>query len=188
MGQDLVERSGDTLEIEGIHEKARISGLAARAGGDEAPKLLVGGSAAPRRHLLELAESLQVTVRADDFFGCGDAERADELVLQVRDADVEPELLHLLTTEVGSQTDTLERAAKDGLLAGIAEAREPQAVARRAELFYEPPDAVRPCERHDPDPRRCEVDPPPRSQGLDRDLVARALDDEERAGIIAIGT
>jgi hypothetical protein len=182
MDQDLVERSRDTFEIEGIDEEAGIASLAVRAGGDEPPNLFVRGATAPRRHLLKLSESLQVAVGADDFFDRFDAERTYQLVLQVRDAHVEPELLHFLTTEVGTETRALERSVKDRRLAGIAEAREPEAIAPRAEFLEEPPDAVRSSERNDPDPRPREVDPPPLSQRLNSDLVTHAFDDHERSG------
>jgi hypothetical protein len=185
--QDPVEWSRDTLEIEGIDEVAGVADLATSAGTDEPPKLFVGGAAAPRRHLLELAEALEITVGADDFFDRRHAERADQLVLQIRDAYVEPELLHLLTTEVGAQTAALKRLAKDRHLAGIAESREPEAIPPRAEFLEEPSDAVRSSERNDPDPRPSEVESPPLSQRFDRDLVTYAFNDHERAGVIAIG-
>src|SRR5436190_17969207 len=120
MHQDPVKWSRDALEIQAVDEEAGIAGLAARAGADEPPKLFVGGSVAPRRHLLELPEVLEVTVGVDDSFNRSHAERADQLVLQVLDANVEPELLHFLSVEAGAHPGALERPPKDRRLARIA--------------------------------------------------------------------
>jgi hypothetical protein len=99
MGEDSVEWPRDGPEIQRIDEQAGVEDLAAPAAAHEPPKLLLGRAAAPRRHLLERPEPTEVTVGAEDFFNGRDTERADELILQVHDANEESELLHFRTSE-----------------------------------------------------------------------------------------
>jgi hypothetical protein len=187
MGEDSVEWPRDALEIERIDEQAGVADLATSAAAHEPPKLLLGGTAAPLRHLLQRPESMEITVGAEDFFDGRHAKRTNQLILQVRDAHVEPELLHFRTSEVGAQTGALECPAKHRLLAGVAETSDAHAVVRRSELVEEASDAVRAPEPNEPDSRRCEVNPAPLGQRLDRDLVAHAFDDHDRATVGLIG-
>src|SRR5262249_36748524 len=87
--QDTVQRPRDRSEVEAIDEQAGIAGLAPRSRGDEPPKLLVDGSVTPGRHLLKLAEPVQIAVRGKDLLDPRRAKRADQLVLQVRVTYVE---------------------------------------------------------------------------------------------------
>ena len=97
---------------------------------------------------------------------------ADQLVLQVRVACVEPELL-----QVSAEAGPLERSAEHRLLSGVAETREPHAV-QRTELLEEAPDAVRAAEPDDPNAGRFEIDVATFGECLERSLVAEALDDD----------
>jgi hypothetical protein len=74
---------------------------------------------------------MQIAVGAEDLFDSRRTERTDQLLLEIRVADVKPELLHSRAREAGAEAGALERPAKDRLLAGIAETREPQAVSAR---------------------------------------------------------
>ena len=124
---------------------------------------------------------MEIAVGADDLLDARRAERADQLVLQVGDANEEPELLHVRAREVGTKAGTLERAAKHRLLAGVAEAGDPWAVHSGAELLQEGSDAVRSSERNDPYSSPLEVHPAPLGQRFDRDLIAHPFDDNDRA-------
>src|SRR5439155_15525700 len=84
-------------------------------------------------------------------------------------------------------TGALQCPAKDRLLTRIAEAGEPQAITRSTKLVEEGSDSVGASEPNNPDPRRFEVDPPALSQGFDRQLIARAFDDKNRAHTGVIG-
>src|SRR5205823_4111463 len=76
-----------------------------------------------------------------------------------------------------------EAAAEVALLGGVAEAGQADTGAVRTELVEEVMDVLGATDRHDPDALGPEV--PARSvrQGLERDLVARAFHQHDRAGI-----
>jgi hypothetical protein len=188
MGEHSVEWSRDGLVIEGIDQEAGVADLAAGAAAHEPPKLLLGRGAAPRRHLLQRAEPTDITVGADDLFDGHRTERPDQLILQILDAHIEPELLHSCTGEVAAETGALQCPTKDRLLPGIAKAGEPQAIIGSPELLEEGSDSVGASEPNDPNPRRCEVDPPALSQRFDRQLIARAFDDNNRAHAVGLQT
>ena len=110
---------------------------------------------------------MEITVAVQDVFhGCR-TERANQLILQIRDAHVEAEPFHRRAREVRAATGALERSPKNRLLACIVKAREPQAVSPTTELGQEASDAVRASKPNDLDPRRREVDPASRSQCFD---------------------
>src|SRR5262245_27076814 len=182
MGDDLVQRPGDAVEIEGLDQQARVADLAAAAASHEPPQLLPGGAVAPRRHLLEHPEPAEVAVGGEDVLDTCHAEGPDQLVLEVLDADEEPELLQVDAGEAGAETRALERPAEHRLLAGVAEAREAGTFAALPELVEEPSDAVRAAERDDAAAGRRDVDPASLGEGLDRVPVAQALDDHRHAG------
>jgi hypothetical protein len=115
---------------------------------------------------------MQIAVGLEELLDGRRPQRANQLVLEVRAADVEPEFL-----QVSVEAGALERSAEHGLLAGIAQSREPHAV-QRTELLEEAPDAVRAAEPDDANACCFEVDVATFGQCLERRLVAEALDDD----------
>src|SRR5215211_7889402 len=93
-------------------EQARVSDLPASATTHEAPKLLLSAPSLPRRLPLEGAERSKLTLGVEDLFHGGGTERADQLILQVCDAHVETECIHLGAPGVGAEAGSLDTAAE----------------------------------------------------------------------------
>ncbi len=83
----------------------------------------VDGPSAPLRLLLEGPERPELAPRLHDLQHRVGAEGSDELVLEVLDARVEPELLQLEESSVGSEPRPLEPATDAGLLPSRGPAR-----------------------------------------------------------------
>ena len=99
--------------------------LTAALRSDEAVELLLDRPSPPRRLLLEGAERSKLTLGVDQLLhGCG-AERADQLVLQVGDADVEAEPFHIGASELAAEADSLKSALEVPLLRDVTEAGQP---------------------------------------------------------------
>ena len=187
MCENSVEWSRDAVEIERVDEDAGVADLAAPAAAHEPAQLFLDGTAAPSRHLLEGPEATEIIVAAQEFFDGRCTERANQLILQIRDAHVEAEPFHLGAREVRAETGALERSPKDPLLACIVEAREPESMRWSTELGQEASDAVRASEPNDLDAGRREVDPAAPGQCFDRDLVAQAFNNHNRPHLDVIG-
>src|SRR6266508_6819305 len=110
MSKYQIKRPRHLGEIERLDEQTRVSDLPATAAAHEAPKLLLVGPPLPRSLLLQGAEGSELSLSVHDLFHGGGAMRADQLVLQVCDAHVEPESFHLGASEVGAETRPLEAA------------------------------------------------------------------------------
>jgi dihydrofolate reductase len=180
MSKHAVERPRHLREIERLYEQARVSDLPAAAAAHEATKLLLNRPALPRRLLLESAEGSKLSLTVDDLFHAAGAEGADQLVLQVCDADVETESLHLGAGEVGAESGPLEAAPELCLLCGVTEARQSEVEPLRAEHLEEASDALRATNRHDGDALGPEVPATASSQRLQCVLVARPFDEYDR--------
>src|SRR5206468_1463397 len=125
VGEHAVQRPRHLGEIQRIDEQPRVADLPSAAAPHETSKLFLGGPSLPRGLLLEGAEGSEITLSRDDLFHRRRTEGADQLVLQVRDADVETQSLHIDATEVGAETGPLEPAPEVALLCGVAETRQP---------------------------------------------------------------
>ena len=143
-----IERAGHAREIQRVDQQPRVADLAAAVGADEAPKLLLAGPSSPGRLPLERAERSQLALGLDDLLHSGGAEAADQLVLQVGDAHVEPECLHLGATEVGTEAGPLQTAPEVALLAGVTQARQSEVQPPRTEQLQEAPDVPGTAHRH----------------------------------------
>src|SRR6266540_5559486 len=110
MSEHQVEWPGHFGEIERLDEQTRVAGLPAAAAAHEATKLLLNRPPLPGRLFLERAEGSKISLRLGDLFHAGGTESADQLVLQVFDAHVEPEPLHIGPSEVGDEARALETA------------------------------------------------------------------------------
>ena len=180
MGKYTIQRPRHIGEIQGVDEEARVLDLPAAAGAHEAPKVLLIGPSLLRRLLLEGAERSKLTMRIDDLFHGGGTEGADQLVLQVRDAHVETECLHVGAGEVGAEAGPLETALEGALLSGVAKARQSDVKPLRAEQIQEPSDGGRTPNRQDRDALSVKVSTTALSQRFERDLVAGPFDEHDR--------
>src|SRR5262249_21925625 len=115
--EDRVQRARDAFEVVRLDEEARVLDLA-RSAPEEATKLGLRRTALPLRLLLEGAKRREASTAFENLLDARRAERANQLALEVRLADVEAEGLHRLARELGSEPGPLERAAKTGLLSG----------------------------------------------------------------------
>jgi hypothetical protein len=182
MGEDTVQRPRHAAQVERFDEQARVADLAAAAAAHEAPKLFLDGPPLPRGLLLERPEGAEVTLSVDDLFHRGSAESADEFLLQVCDAHVETEPLHLGTTELRAEAGSLETAPELVLLRDVVETREPEAKPRRAIVVDEPSDRLRTTHRHDANALGVEVPTAALGQSFERALVADPFDEHDRHG------
>lgn len=183
MGEDAVERSGNTLGFERLDEQSRVPDLPPSAAAHEAPKLIFFGPPSPGRHLLKRAEAVQVVVGPKDLHDSRGSERTDELLLQVGIADVEAELFHLGTREVAPEPGALESPSEDRLLTGVAETSEPRGPGG-SQLLEKAPDSMRTSQALDAHSTGRKVDAAPLGQRLERDLVALAFHDQNRWHVV----
>src|SRR5438105_15812524 len=100
VSKDTVQRTRHSGEIQCVDEQGCGLDLPALVGTEEASELLLNGPPLPRRLLLEGAKRSELALSVDDRFHGGGAEGADHLVLQVRDAHVDAESLHVGASEV----------------------------------------------------------------------------------------
>jgi hypothetical protein len=73
------------------------------------------------------AKGSEVALRVKNGFDGGGTERANQLVLQVCDTDVEAQPLHVGASEVGAEAGPLQAAPEHFLLARVTETRQPRA-------------------------------------------------------------
>jgi hypothetical protein len=151
MSKDTIQRQRHVGEFQRFDEQACISDLPAAAAAHEPPKLLLTGPSLPRRLLLEGAEGSKVTLSLDDLLHRGGTESADQLVLQVCDAHVETQPLHIDASELGAEASPLEAAPEVALLCRVTETRQPDVKPLRAEQIQEASDCLRTPDRHDGD-------------------------------------
>ena len=123
---------------------------------------------------------MQVALRGDNSFNGLGAEAPDQFVLEIDDADVEAERLHVVALEVRTKAGALEAAPEVALLSDIAQACKPQVEPLRAEAFQESADCLRTSDRNDRHALRFEAPTPTPRERLERDLVARPLDEDNR--------
>ncbi len=157
MSKHQVERARHPGQIERIDEQARIADLPPAAAAEPAAKLILGGSSLPRGLLLERAEGSEVSLGLGDPLDGRGPESSDQLVLEISDAHVEAEPLHVGASEIRAESGSLETAAEVALLAGVAETRQPNVEPCRAEPMQEPSDRLGASDRHDGDAFRFEI-------------------------------
>ena len=110
--------------------------------------------------------------------------RPDQLVLQVCNAHVEAEPLHLGACEVGAESSPLEPAPEVALLSDIAEAGDLDVEPVRAELVQNPADGLRPTDRHDRNALGVEITAMALGERLERALVADPFDEHDCLGLL----
>jgi hypothetical protein len=163
--------------VERLDEETLVADLSAAAAAHEAPELVLRGPALPLRLLLQRAEGAKVSVRLDDLLNRGDAESANQLLLEIGDTHVETEPFHVAAREVGPEPGTLERTAEVVFLTRVAETRQLHVESLGSESMQEPPDRVRTPDRHDCDALGVEVAAAALGKRFDRALVADPFDE-----------
>jgi hypothetical protein len=94
MSKHEVERPRHSVEIQGVDEQRGRFDLSAPVCAEKAAELRLMRAFSPRRLILKASERFQLTFRVDDPFHGSWTQGADQLVLQVCDADVETESFH----------------------------------------------------------------------------------------------
>jgi len=182
MGKDRFERPRYLGQIQRLDKQPRVADLAAAAAAEEATKLLLGVPPAPRRLPLQAPEGAEVPLGFDDGFDRGDAECADQLFLEICDADEEAQPLHFCASEVGAEAGPLETAPEVPFLALVREARQSDVESLRAEPIQKPSDGLRAADRDDGDALGREIPALPLRESLERGLVAEPFDQHDRLG------
>jgi hypothetical protein len=177
MGKDSFERPGHLLELEHFDEQLRVADLPTATAAHEASQLFLSGAPAPLGLLLERAEGSEVTFSIDDFDYRGDAQRADQLILEIRDAHVETEAFHSIAVEVAAHAALLETAPELPFLRGVAQTRQLDIEPLRTEVLQGAPDSLRTAHRDDGDALGVQIPTAAPGQCLERSLVAPPLDE-----------
>jgi len=160
VSQESVQRPRHPAQIQGVDEYGGGLDLAAALGAEEATELLLDAPPAPLRLPLEGAECREVTLSVDNLFHGGRAESADQLILEVCDADVKTESFHIGATEIGAETGSLETTPEGALLSGVAEARQSDVETRRPEDLQEGSDVRRTPDWHNDDALSLQIPTP----------------------------
>jgi hypothetical protein len=187
MGKDTIERPRHAREVQRADQQPRVADLPATVGADEAPKLLLAAPCSPGRLPLERAERSKLTLGLDDLFHRGGTKAADQFVLQVGDAHVEPEGFHADATEVGTQAGPLQTAPEVALLTDVTQARQSDVQAPRTEQLQEASDVPRTAHWHHGNALSGKLSTTALSERLERDLVACPLNQHDRPWVDAWG-
>jgi hypothetical protein len=187
MSKYPIERPGHAGELQRIDQQARVSDLSAAVGADEAPQLLLAAASLPRRLLLEGAERSKLPLGLDDLFHRRETKAADQLVLQVGDADVEAECFHGDATEVSAEAGPLQTAPEVALLTGVTQARQSEVQAAGTEPLQEASDVPGTAHWHHGNALGGKISTTARSQRLERGLVAGPLNQHDRLWVDARG-
>jgi len=180
MSKYTVQRPRDLAEIQRVDEQGRRLDLPTPVGAHEAPELLLIGPSSPGRLLLEGAERFKLTLSVDDLFYGRRTERADQLILQVCDAHIEPERFHIGARQMGAQAGPLQSTPEVAFLSGIAESCQPDVEPLGAEEIQEASDALCTSHCHDRNALSVEVPTSACSQRFERDLVADPFNKHDR--------
>jgi hypothetical protein len=170
------------VEIERLDEQGRVPDLPVP---HEPVQLSGEGQRALLGLLLKGAETARLALSVDDLFHAGATERADELILEVGLAHVEPERFQLGAIDGRSDSAALECAPERVFLPGIAETGDldagldvPEGVTERMSSSD--------CDNGDA--LGAEVAPAAFGQGLDGEPVAHPLHEyhgaRRHAGIV----
>src|SRR5262249_14433479 len=119
----------------------------------EATELVLAGTAPPRRLFLQRAETVNVTFGLENLLDGRRTERADQLVFEVLDANVEAELLHVRACQVGSEPGAFQRPSEVLFLTRVAESGDGDV----REVLQEAADRVRAAHRQYRDSLACEI-------------------------------
>ena len=182
MPEYAVEGSRNARQVECLDEQPRISDLAGAAA-EEAPKLGLRRPTSPLRLLLEGAKSAEAFASLENGLDPRRAELANELALEVGIAHVEAETLHAFAREIRTEPRSLQSAAEAPLLADVAESGEANVAPLSTKVAKDCAERLRTSDSDDRDALGFEVTAAPSRQGLERDLVAHSLDENECGGV-----
>jgi HD-GYP domain-containing protein (c-di-GMP phosphodiesterase class II) len=178
---DGAERGRAAVEFDLGREQVAIPNLAGRLGAHESTELLVDRPAALRRLLLQDAERGEFSLAVDEPLDPVDADRTDQLILEVGHAGEEPESLDLRSAPRRTEAGVLEGAPNDPLLRFVVQPDDPTVGVIGANAGEKVPvigDAVRRNHLQFAVAGRVEAT----RQRRDRSRVAVALDEHDRAG------
>ncbi len=175
------------VEIQRADEQGRRTDLAAATCAQEASELFLGGPFPPLGLLLESAERHQVALLFEDPFNGVITEAADQLVLEVRDAHVETEILHAVAGEIDAEARQFETAPEVPFFSGVAQTREPGVAPTGAEDVEGAPDVRRAADRHDGHALRTQVPTATGSERFQRASVTQPFDEHDRASALVVG-
>jgi ATP-grasp domain, R2K clade family 2 len=162
------------LEVQGLDEESPVPDLATASRPHEPPKLVLRAATYVGALPLQGAEGPQLASGLRDLLDPLVAERPDELVLEIPDADEESVRLEL-PRQPGPKQGSTELA---GLLL-VAQPGQPQVESTGAEPVEIAPDVRRPTHVHDGHALRAKVEAAPYRQGLERHPVAGPLDEDD---------
>jgi hypothetical protein len=184
MGKHTVERPRHVGKVQRVDEQGCVLHLSAATGAEEAPKLLLIGLPLLRGLLLEGPERSKLPLSIDDPYHGGRTERADQLVLQVRDAHEETESLHIRASEVGAEAGSLEAAPEVALFCRVAESRQSDVKPFRAEPIQEAPNVLRTSHWYDGDALSVKIPTTALSERRERELVADPFNQHDSDGFL----
>src|SRR6266852_2157115 len=124
----------------------------------------------------------KLTLRVDDLFHDGGTEGANQLVLQVGDADIETESLHLGARQLGAEAGELETALEVALFSGVAHTGQSEAQPLRAVSCQEASNVRRAADGHDGNALRIEIVTAAGGESFERKLVAHPLNEDDGLG------
>src|ERR1700728_3630788 len=183
MRKDLIKGPGDAAEVERVHEQPRVQALPARPGPHEPAQLLPPTAALLRGLSLEHAERPELALCLDDTLDRVGAQGADQLVLQVGDADEEAERLHAGAGQTRAETSPFQSPPEVAFLRDIAQAGQPDAEPVRAEPVDKALDVGGAAHRGDRDAVSIQSLPATPGQRLERGLITHPLDEDDRGGL-----
>ena len=165
--------------VKRLDEHAAVVDLATAVGAHEAPELALDRDVPLGRLALERPKRPELALGGDDLLDGRGAERPDQLVLEILDAGVEAEALHLGSREIGAQARTFEAPPDGRLLSGVVQARKPDVEPARPEPLEKPPDGLGAADGLDGDALGREVAAAPLGKRLERVSVALPLDEDD---------
>ena len=180
MGEHPIEGPRHVIEVQCLDEQAPVADLAARGRAQEASKLLLAAPLTLRGLTLERAERSRLTLRIDDLLYGVDTEVTDQLVLQVLDAPMKPQLLHLGRTQVLPETGTMKATLDVTDLGRVEETRKSEVPPVWAPHVEEVADARRTSHRHDGDAISVEIYASALGQCFERVSVTDTLHEHHR--------
>jgi hypothetical protein len=176
MREHAVERARYAAEIKRLDKRRREPDLPVV---QEAAELFLGAPSAMRELLLIGAKRSQYPVRGEDCLHARGAKTTDQLVLQIRLADVEAEPFHVGAAEIGTEAGPLESTPQLALLARVAEAGDPHARPSRGVQAQEPVERLRAPHRQHRNALGHEIPPAPSREGVERNLVTDTFDEHD---------
>lgn len=145
VSEHTVERARHPAEVERLDERRGESDLPVV---EEAVELFLGRPCSMRGLLLVRAERRQPSVRGENLLHGGDAEAADELVLQVCFTHVETEPFHVGAAEVETEAGAPKSTPKVALFSCVTETGQRDAGCTRTVDAQEAADRLRAPDRH----------------------------------------